>query len=73
VPLELSDEIMPGVVSLPHGFGHSHADTRLAVAREHAGASINVLTDAAEVDELSGVAALSGVRVEVRLAATARA
>ncbi len=68
VPLELSSEIMPGVVSLPHGFGHTHEDTRLAVAREHAGASINLLTDAAEVDELSGVAALSGVRVEVRLA-----
>jgi anaerobic selenocysteine-containing dehydrogenase len=68
VPLELSDEIMPGVVSLPHGFGHVHDDTRLEVARQHAGASINVLTDAAEIDELSGVAALSGVRVEVRLA-----
>lgn len=73
VPLELSDEIMPGVVSLPHGFGHEHDDTRLAVAREHAGVSINLLTDAAEVDELSGVAALSGVRVEVRLASTATA
>jgi anaerobic selenocysteine-containing dehydrogenase len=71
VPLELSDEIMPGVVSLPHGFGHVHDDTRLTVAREHAGASINVLTDAAEIDELSGVAALSGVRVEVRLAPAA--
>jgi anaerobic selenocysteine-containing dehydrogenase len=68
VPLELSDEIMPGVVSLPHGFGHTHVDTRLSVARAHAGASINDLTDAAEIDELSGVAALSGVRVEVRLA-----
>jgi anaerobic selenocysteine-containing dehydrogenase len=68
VPLELSDEIMPGVVSLPHGFGHTHEGSRLSVAREHAGASINDLTDAAEIDELSGVAALSGVRVEVRLA-----
>jgi anaerobic selenocysteine-containing dehydrogenase len=67
VPLELSDEIMPGVVSLPHGFGHARDGTRLAVAREHAGASINDLTDAAEIDELSGVAALSGVRVEVKL------
>lgn len=73
VPLELSDEIMPGVVSLPHGFGHAREGTRMAVAREHAGASINDLTDAAEIDELSGVAALTGVRVEVKLAATATA
>lgn len=68
VPLELSEEIMPGVVSLPHGFGHDREGTRTKVAEEHAGVSINDLTDPAEVDELSGVAAFSGVPVEVRLA-----
>jgi len=68
VPLELSDAIMPGVVSLPHGFGHGHEGTRLSTANAHPGASINDLTDELEIDELSGVAALSGVRVSVRLA-----
>jgi anaerobic selenocysteine-containing dehydrogenase len=68
VPLELSEEIMPGVVSLPHGFGHDREGTQMKVAREHAGVSINDLTDPAEIDELSGVAAFSGVSVEVHLA-----
>ena len=67
-PLATSDEIMPGVVSLPHGFGHDRPGTRIPVAEAHAGASINDLTDCAEVDELSGVAAFSGVPVTVELA-----
>ncbi|NVB42138.1 molybdopterin-dependent oxidoreductase [Pseudenhygromyxa sp. WMMC2535] len=68
VPLETSDEIMPGVVSLPHGFGHGRPGAALSVANEHAGANVNELSDAALVDELSGVAAFSGVPVEVALA-----
>ncbi|KIG16432.1 Formate dehydrogenase-O, major subunit [Enhygromyxa salina] len=68
VPLELDADMMPGVVSLPHGFGHNREGSRMQVAAEHAGVSINDLTDPAEIDELSGVAALSGVSVEVRLA-----
>lgn len=71
VPLELSDAIMPGVVSLPHGFGHHRQGTRTRVASEQPGASINDLTDELAIDELSGVAAFSGVSVEVRLAANA--
>jgi anaerobic selenocysteine-containing dehydrogenase len=67
VALALSDEIMPGVVSLPHGYGHGRARTRLRVANERPGASINDVTDDRVVDELCGVAALSGVEVEVRL------
>ena len=69
VPLVLSDEVMPGVVSLPHGYGHAQPDTRLGVANARPGASLNDLTDDREVDQLSGVASLSGVEVEVRLAA----
>jgi anaerobic selenocysteine-containing dehydrogenase len=69
VPLETSDAIMPGVVSLPHGFGHGRAGTRLQLANAQAGVSINDLTDERAVDELSGVAALSGVSVDVRLGA----
>ena len=43
VPVEVSDEIEPGVVSLPHGWGHDKPGTRLSVAREHAGVNNNVL------------------------------
>jgi anaerobic selenocysteine-containing dehydrogenase len=69
VPVEVSDEIMPGVVSLPHGWGHDRPGIRLSVASAHAGASANDLTDETFRDALSGTSALSGVRVEVRAAA----
>jgi anaerobic selenocysteine-containing dehydrogenase len=65
VPLEISDEMMPGVVSLPHGWGHHRPGTRQAVAAEHPGASLNDLTDDQRVDALTGVAAFSGVPVTV--------
>jgi anaerobic selenocysteine-containing dehydrogenase len=68
VPLEVSDEIAPGVVSLPHGWGHARAGVELRVAREHAGASINDVTDDARVDVLSGTAAFSGTPVVVEVA-----
>lgn len=68
IQLEVSDEIMPGVVSMPHGFGHDRAKATLRVAGEHAGASINDLTDDMLLDVSSGNAAFSGVPVEVRLA-----
>jgi len=71
VPVQLSDEVMPGVVSLPHGYGHGREGVRLQVAAEHAGASVNDLSDDLRVDALSGNAALSGVPVEV-VAASAR-
>jgi len=64
-PVEISDDIMPGVVSLPHGWGHDRKGVRLRVARRHPGASINDLTDHERVDSLSGNAALSGVPVTV--------
>ena len=56
---------MPGVASMPHGYGHTRPDTRLAVARSNAGASINDLTDDARLDELTGNAALSATPVWV--------
>jgi anaerobic selenocysteine-containing dehydrogenase len=65
VPVAISDEIMPGVVSLPHGWGHGRPGTRLAVASAHAGASVNDVTDETRIDPLSGAAALSGVPVTV--------
>ncbi len=65
IALEVSDEIAPGVVSLPHGWGHAEPGVELRVAREHAGASINDVTDDARVDPLSGNAAFSGTPVTV--------
>jgi anaerobic selenocysteine-containing dehydrogenase len=68
VPLEVSDDMAPGVVSLPHGWGHAKPGVALRVAREHAGASINDVTDEARVDALSGNAAFSGTPVTVERA-----
>jgi anaerobic selenocysteine-containing dehydrogenase len=65
VELEITDDIMPGVVSLPHGWGHDRPGVQLRVARAHAGVSINDLTDDQRIDELSGNAAFSGTRVTV--------
>jgi anaerobic selenocysteine-containing dehydrogenase len=64
-PLEVSDEMMPGVVCLPHGWGHQRPGVRQGTARRHPGASVNDLTDAEAVDPVSGTAALSGIPVEV--------
>jgi anaerobic selenocysteine-containing dehydrogenase len=64
-PVEVTDEIMPGVVCLPHGWGHDREGIQLEVASRHPGASINDLTDHDFVDPLSGNAALSAVPVTV--------
>ena len=63
--VEASEDIMPGVVSLPHGYGHSRPGIRMSVAREHAGVSCNDITDERALDALSGNAALNGVLVSV--------
>ena len=65
VPVTVTDEIMRGVVSLPHGYGHRRPGVKLAVATEHAGVSVNDLTDDQILDTLSGNAAFSGVPVDV--------
>ena len=64
-PVAVSDEIMPGVVSLPHGYGHDDEHARLRVAGEHAGVNSNRLTDEASIDALSGNAVLNGIPVEI--------
>jgi anaerobic selenocysteine-containing dehydrogenase len=63
--VEVSDEIMPGVVSIPHGWGHDRPGIQWEIAAKHAGASINDLTDELALDALSGNAAFSGVPVRV--------
>jgi anaerobic selenocysteine-containing dehydrogenase len=65
IPVEVTDNIMPGVVSIPHGWGHKRSGVRLAIAREHAGVSMNDLTDDKRLDALTGNAAFSGVTVRV--------
>ncbi|HZR80966.1 MAG TPA: molybdopterin-dependent oxidoreductase [Candidatus Binatia bacterium] len=62
----VSDEMMPGVVSLPHGFGHTAPGSRLSVAsRAQPGVNANQLADELLVDELSGTSVVNGVPVEV--------
>jgi anaerobic selenocysteine-containing dehydrogenase len=65
VQVEVSEDMMPGVVSLPHGWGHARDGVELSVAGEHAGVSVNSLTDDAVLDEMSGNAVFSGVPVRV--------
>jgi anaerobic selenocysteine-containing dehydrogenase len=64
--VEITDEVMPGVVSLPHGWGHGRPGTRGSVAAAHAGVSANTLTDPLALDPLSGNAVLNGTPVRVR-------
>ncbi len=63
--VEVTDEVMPGVVSLPHGWGHAVANTRMSVATEHPGTNSNVLADDQLFDALSGNAVLNGIPVSL--------
>ncbi len=63
--VEVTDEMMPGVVSLPHGWGHGAPGVRLAVAADNAGVSSNDLSDEEVVDPLSGNAVLNAIPVTV--------
>ncbi|MBM4363589.1 MAG: molybdopterin oxidoreductase family protein, partial [Deltaproteobacteria bacterium] len=64
-PLETSDDMRPGVVSLPHGFGHDAPGARMSLAAARPGANMNRLTDPARLDVPSGNAALNGEPVSV--------
>jgi len=68
VPIEVSDTMLQGVVSLPHGWGHQRDGTRLGVAHEHAGASVNDVTSDTHLDTLSGNAAFNGLTVTLQRA-----
>jgi anaerobic selenocysteine-containing dehydrogenase len=70
-PVEVTDEVRPGVVSLPHGWGHDLDGVELGVARAHAGTNSNVLTDEEHVEALTGTAVLNGIPVEVSPVAAA--
>jgi anaerobic selenocysteine-containing dehydrogenase len=64
-PVEVTDAVMRGVVSLPHGWGHDVAGTAQSVASEHAGTNSNLLADELLVDALSGNAVLNGIPVQL--------
>jgi len=65
VQVEVTEVMKPGVVSLPHGWGHHRPGTRTQIAEQHAGVSLNDLTDDRVLDDLTGNAAFSGLSVEV--------
>jgi anaerobic selenocysteine-containing dehydrogenase len=64
-PVEITEDLMPGVVSLPHGWGHDVEDSQLSVAKAHPGVNTNVLTDNQAYDEASGTAVLFGTPVTI--------
>ena len=65
VPVEITEAIRPGVVSLPHGWGHNARGTRMAVAARQPGVNVNSLLDSSLLEPLSGTAVLNGVPVEL--------
>lgn len=65
LPIEISEEMMPGVVSIPHGWGHDRPGLQIEVAQQHAGESINDLTDDLVIDAVCGTAAFNGTWVNV--------
>lgn len=66
ITAEVTDELMPGVVSIPHGFGHGRSGVKQKIAQAHAGVSVNDLTDDTLIDKLSGNAAVNGVPVSLQ-------
>lgn len=65
VPVEVTDAIKPGVVSMPHGWGHGKPGTRMSVANNSPGANTNALSPPTFVDEPSGNGALNGIPVTI--------
>ena len=65
IPIEITNDMLRGVISIPHGFGHTRANTNWKVAQNHAGVSANDLTDETIIDELTGNAAFSNVLVRI--------
>jgi anaerobic selenocysteine-containing dehydrogenase len=65
IPVAVSDTMKPGVISIPHGWGHDAGGIRLSIAQQHAGVNSNRLTDHLSVDALSGNAVLNGIPVSL--------
>jgi anaerobic selenocysteine-containing dehydrogenase len=71
IPVQVTEDVMPGVVSIPHGWGHGAPGLRMAVASAHAGVNSNILADDQEVEPLSGTAVLNGIAVTLEPARVA--
>ncbi len=65
IPIEITETIMKGVVSIPHGWGHHRKGTKMNIAENHAGVSVNDLTDTNKIDQLTGNADFSGMKVKI--------
>ncbi|MFI5584957.1 molybdopterin oxidoreductase family protein [Amycolatopsis sp. NPDC051758] len=65
VPVEVTDEIRPGVISIPHGWGHDVAGSRTRVASANPGVNSNLVADETLLDVPSGTSVLNGIPVEV--------
>ncbi|VAW25707.1 Formate dehydrogenase-O, major subunit, partial [hydrothermal vent metagenome] len=65
LPIEITTSIMPGVVSIPHGWGHHRNGTNMKIAQQHAGVSLNDLTNQKNIDNLTGNANFSGTQVKI--------
>jgi hypothetical protein len=63
--VEVTDAVMRGVVSLPHGWGHDVPGVQMSIASKHAGVNSNLLADEELFDAISGNAVLNGIPVEV--------
>ena len=69
IAVAVTEEMMPGVISIPHGWGHQLEGVKLSIAEQHAGVNTNILTDELFIDKVSGNAALNGVPVSIRCGA----
>ena len=65
VPVEVTDEVRPGVISIPHGWGHDVDGSRMRVARANPGVNSNLVADETLLDVPSGTSVLNGIPVEV--------
>lgn len=67
IPVEITDTMMQGVVSIPHGWGHNRKGTKISIAQENAGVSLNDLTNNMQLDTLTGNADFSGTKVKIEV------
>ncbi len=65
IKTEVNDEVMPGTICIPHGWGHTYAGTQLGLAQEYPGVNVNILTDDQLVDGMTGNAVFNGVWVTI--------
>jgi len=72
LPAEVTASMMPGVICIPHGFGHTRSGTRIPNAEAKPGVSVNDITDHEHVDPMTGNAAFSGLPLTVEKISTAR-